>query len=80
MQPIILFHLENILQNAKKFWSLKGSHHYRIFMGRHHDTGRAQRWHLVVTCNVTVAIVKTIVTVTYLPYQSIQNHSYGFVI
>ena len=33
---------------------------YGIFMGCHHDTGRAQYWHLAVTCNITVAIVKTI--------------------
>ena len=36
-------------------------------MGCHHCTGLAQRWHLVVTSNATVAIVKTIVIVSYLP-------------
>ena len=41
-------------------------------MGFHHGTGRAQRLHLAVTCNVTVAIVKTIVIVAYWPYQSTQ--------
>ena len=29
----------------------------------------AKHWHLTVNCNVTVAIVKTIVIVAYLPYQ-----------
>ena len=32
------------------------------------------------TCNVTVSIVKTIVIVAYLPYQTKQNESQGFVI
>ena len=49
-------------------------------MDCHHGTGRAQCWHLAVTCNVTVAIVKTIVIVAYLRYQSTQNYSQGFVI
>ena len=35
-------------------------------------TGCAQHWHLAVTCNVTVAIVKTIVIAAYLPYQITQ--------
>ena len=42
-------------------------------MGRHHGTGGAQYWHLAVTCNITVAIVKTIEIVTYLLYQVTQN-------
>ena len=42
-------------------------------MGRHHGTGGAQYWDLVVTCNITVAIVKTIEIVTYLLYQVTQN-------
>ena len=33
----------------------------------HHGTDHAQYWHLAVTCNVTVAIVKTSVIVWYLP-------------
>ena len=61
MKPISLFHFQLVLQKAKQFLSLKRSHHYGIFMGCLHGTGRAQRWHLAVTCNVTVTIVKTIV-------------------
>ena len=60
MKIITLFHFQWVLQNAKQFWSLKRPHHYGIFMGCHHGTGRAQCWHLAVTCNITVAIVKTI--------------------
>ena len=51
-----------------------------MFMGCHHGTDRTQYWHLAVTCNVTMAIVNTIVIVAYLPYQITQNWSYGFVI
>ena len=43
-------------------------------MGCHHGTGHA------VTCNVTVAIVKTIVIVAYVPYQITQTLYLGFVI
>ena len=42
-------------------------------MGCRRGTGRAQRWHFPVTCNVVVAIVETIVIVAYLPYQIAQN-------
>ena len=49
-------------------------------MGCHHGTGRAQCWHLAVTCNVKVVIVKKIVIVAYLPYQIIQNYSWGLII
>ena len=35
-------------------------------MGYHHGIGRAQCWHLAVTCNITVAIIKTIEIVAYL--------------
>ena len=77
LRPITLFHFQKVLQNAKQFRSLKRSHHYRIFMGCHHGTDRAQCWHLAVTCNVKVVIVKTIVIVEYLPYQIIQNYSWG---
>ena len=80
MKPITLFHFQYILQNAKQFWSLKRSHHYGNFMGCHHGTGRAQCWHLAVTCNVRIVIVKTIVIVTDLSYQSTQKCSRGFVI
>ena len=66
---------QEILHNAKQFWSLKRSYHYVIFMGCHHGTGRAKYWYLVVTCNVTVAIVKTIVIMAYLLYQNTQNWS-----
>ena len=41
-------------------------------MGFHQGTGRAQCWHIAVTCNVKVVIFKTIVIVAYLPYQSTQ--------
>ena len=61
-----------VLKNAKQFWSLKRPHHYGIFMSCHHATDRARRWHLVVTCDITVGIVKTIVIVAYLPYQVTQ--------
>ena len=37
-------------------------------MACHHATSRAQHGHLAVTCNVTVANVKTIVIVMYLAY------------
>ena len=73
VKPITLFHFPKVLQSAKQFWSLKRSHHYGIFIGCNHGTGRAQLWNLAVTCNVTVAIVKTIVIVAYLPYQPVQN-------
>ena len=43
-------------------------------------TDRAQYWHLAVTCNISVAIVKTIVIVAYLPYQITSNQLKGFVI
>ena len=39
-------------------------------MGCHHGTGRAQYWHLVVTCNITVVIVRTIEIVAHLLYQT----------
>ena len=80
MKPIAPFHFQNVLQNAKQFRSLKQSHHYGIFMGFHRDTGLAQQWHVAVTCNVTVVIVKTIVNAGYWPYQITQNQSYGFII
>ena len=37
-------------------------------MSGHHGTGRTQYWHFAVTCNITVAIVKTIEIVAYLLY------------
>ena len=43
-------------------------------------TDRAQYWHLAVTCNITVTIVKTIVIVAYLPYKITQYQFQGFVI
>ena len=49
-------------------------------MGYHHGTGRAQCWHLAVTCNITVAIVRTIEILACLLYQITQNQSWGFVI
>ena len=55
------------MQNSFGPWN----DHWRIFMGCHHGTSRAHGWHLAVTCNVTVAIVKTIVVVAYLP----SNHT-----
>ena len=41
-------------------------------------TDRAQHWHLAVTCNITVAMVKTIVIVASLSYQITQNYFQGF--
>ena len=52
---------------------VKRSHHYGIFMGCHHGIGRTQYWYRAVTCNITVAIVKTIEIVAYLLYQIRQN-------
>ena len=40
-----------------------------FFMGCYYGTGRAQYWHLAVTCNITVAVVKTIEIMAYLLYQ-----------
>ena len=71
VEPITLFLCQYVPENAKQFWSLRRSHHYGIFMDCHHGTGRAQRWHPAVTCNVTVAIGNTTVIVAYLP----SNHT-----
>ena len=43
-------------------------------MGCNHGTGRGQYWHLAVTCNITVVIVKTIEIVAYLLYQITKNN------
>ena len=62
-----LFFISNIFYKTQN--NFGPSHHYGIFMGCHHVTGRAQYWHLAVTCNITVAIDKTIKIVAYLLYQ-----------
>ena len=49
-------------------------------MSCHHGTGRAQYWHLAMTCNITVANVKTIEIVAYLLYEITQDLSQGFLI
>ena len=76
MKPIRPLHFPEVLQNANQFWCLKRSHQYGILICCHHGIGRTKHWNHVVTCNVTVAIVKMIVIVSHLPYQ-ITKKSHG---
>ena len=70
--PSLFFISNRFYKTQKRIWSIERSHHYGIVMGCHLGTGRAQYWHLAVTCNITVAIVKTIEIMAYLLYQTTQ--------
>ena len=67
------YQITEVLQNAKQSWSLNDYMITEFSWVVTMVTGRALYWHLVVTCKVTVAMVKPIVIVAYLPNQITQN-------
>ena len=68
--PSLLFIYNIFYRTESNFGPLKRSHHYGIFIGCHHGTGRVHHWLLAVTLSITMAIVKTIVIVGCLSYRS----------
>ena len=54
VKPIIIFHFQNVLQNAKQFCSLKRSHHYGIFSTDILRWPVTSHWHRQDDCNCGV--------------------------
>ena len=71
MKPIILFHFSRLYRAQNNFGPL--NNHIITEFTWVVTVVTGQPWHFAVTCNVTVAIAKTIVIAGYLPYQIIPS-------